>query len=274
MVSRLRWLKQTMQLALLVVLFVLAGCTICPPSTDQWRGQIEEKPEKIKLKDPRLEPKTEEIDEKKGLVDTISELMEPDEDPTIGDWYWQDGSREWSYTGQEKPNAPADQWLYEKRSLALRISASDNLNPYLGQPHTVSMKVFQLSDPAIISELRESPYGLADLMAQRGSELSDSILREDRIDIAPGETKSLILDREQGAKYIAVVTGFFEMNGKRAVRLMAIPAVKPRILPCYDPLPWPIGAEMPPTPSNVPGRLKVWLELEQNSVTNVEARVL
>lgn len=269
------WLKQSVRSALLAVLLVLTGCTVCPPSTDQWTGHIEDQPEKIKPKDPRLEEKPAEGEEEpKGPIEVITELLEEEEDPTEGVWFWQDGGRQWRFTGQQLPEAPADQWVYEARSLGFRISAGDELNSYKGQPHTLSIKIFQLSDPAIISELRQSPFGLSDLMAQKGSTLSGDIVREDRIDIAPGKTKTLLIDREQGARYVAIVAGFFDMDGKKAVRLMKIPAVKPRILPCYDPLPWPIGAEMPPTPANVPGRLKVWLKVESDSVTNVEARVL
>ncbi len=263
MENRLGWLKPVVQLMFSAVLFALAGCTVCPPSKDNWSGQIEHEPDQLMVDEAA-----------KSSDDNFFSNILGGKDDVEDAWYWQDGARKWVYTGRVKPEAQADQWLFESRSLAFHVSASKELNNYLGQPHTLVLKIIQLSDPGIISELRQSPFGLSDLMAVKGQELSGNIVREDRFDIAPGQVKTLLLDREEGVKYLAIVAGFFDMNGKKAVRIMKIPAVHARTLPCYDPLPWPIGEENPPAPPNVPGRLKIWLNIESASITNVEARVL
>ncbi|WP_028304053.1 type VI secretion system lipoprotein TssJ [Oceanospirillum maris] len=229
-------------------LLFLSACTVCPPSTDSWAPSVSDQPEIQK-------------------VDT-----DDSDDSGQGMWQWQDGAGQWSYTRREKPNAPAGQWVYEPKSIALRVTADGQLNAYMGQPHTLTLKIIQLSNPAIISELRQSPFGLSDLMAAKGKELSSSIIREDSLALGPGVTKTLVLDREQGVRYIALVAGYFEMESKKSVRIIPIPSVSPRILPCYDPKPWPFGEPLPPVPDDVPARLKLWLDMSPTEIKTLQMR--
>lgn len=230
-------------------LLFLSACTVCPPSKDSWGGGIPAKPEKQKI-----EADASEANSKAGL------------------WIWQDGADQWKYSAREKPLAPGNQWVYEPRSILLRVKATDQLNLYMGQPHTLSLKVIQLTNPAIVSELRESPFGLSDLMAAKGKELSASIVREDTLAIDPGSNRTLVLAREQGVRYLALVAGYFEMEGKKSVRIVPIPSVQARILPCYDTTPWPFGDPPPPAPDDVPARLKLWLGMDPTEIKNLQVQ--
>lgn len=228
-------------------LLFLSACTICPPSNDNWSGDITADPE------PQ-----------------VLELDDPDDAGKQGLWTWADGAGSWQYSAREKPEAPALQWVYEPRALAVRIDASDTLNLYRGQSHTLSLKVIQLTNPAVVSELRESPFGLSDLMAAKGKELSASIVREDVLAIEPGQDKAVLLPREQDVRYIAIVAGYFEMESEKSVRIVPIPSVQARVLPCYDATPWPFGDPPPPEPDDVPARLKLWLDLDSAEINQLQ----
>lgn len=232
-------------------LLFLAGCTVCPPSKDNWSANIEARPD--------AQPEA-------------SEANADDESVTAGIWQWQDGPDTWRYSLREQPKAPAGQWVYEARSVVLQVTTPQQLNLYMGQSHTLTLKVIQLSNPGIISELRQSPFGLSDLMAAKGKELSPSIVREDRLALEPGVTKTLVLDREQGVRYIALVAGYFEMESKKSVRIIPIPSVEARILPCYDPKPWPFGDPPPPKPDDMPARLKLWLDMAPRQIDTLQVQ--
>lgn len=231
-------------------LLFLSACTICPPSNDRWSGDIPAKPEAQKL----------------------SEDAADDENSKAGIWSWQDGPGRWTYSARKKPAAPGNQWVYEPRSIVLRVNAADQLNLYMGQPHTLSLKVIQLTNPAIVSELRQSPFGLSDLMAAKGKELSASIVREDTLAVAPGSNKTLVLAREQGVRYVALIAGYFEMESKKSVRIIPVPSVQARILPCYDSTPWPFGDPPPPEPDDVPARLKLWLDMAPAEIKTLQVQ--
>ncbi|SEG12853.1 type VI secretion system lipoprotein TssJ [Oceanospirillum linum] len=230
-------------------LLFLSACTVCPPSRDNWSGDIPAQPEEQSI---NIEQASD--NSKEGL------------------WSWQDGPGRWLYSAREKPDAPGNQWVYEPNAIVLRVNAADQLNSYMGQPHTLSLKVIQLTNPAIVSELRQSPFGLSDLMAAKGKDLSANIVREDILVVAPGSTRQLVLDREQGVRYLALVAGYFEMESKKSVRIIPIPSVQARILPCYDTTPWPFGEPPPPQPDDLPARLKLWLDMSSSEIEELQVQ--
>lgn len=244
--SRL-WGKKAAKWLTPFCLLFLSACTICPPSTDSWSGDIAPEPQ-------------------------IQKAEAEDDDSKAGLWSWSDGAGRWEYSARDKPNAPGLQWVYEPRAIAVRVNAAEQLNLFMGQPHTLSLKVIQLTNPAIVSELRESPFGLSDLMAAKGKELSESIVREDIVAIAPGSSRTLVLPREQDVRYIAFVAGYFEMESKASVRIVPVPSVQARVLPCYDALPWPVGDPPPPEPDDVPARLKIWLDMAPAEIKELKAQ--
>ncbi|WP_234985183.1 type VI secretion lipoprotein TssJ [Oceanospirillum multiglobuliferum] len=261
------------RLTMLFVLFVLTGCTVCPPSNDLWSTDIADKPTQP-VSAPKEKSLWEKLSEKKE--EKSEQALNGSEQHTSNSntsnndlfdaWIWQDDAEKWLYTGRETPHAPAAQWVYEPKSIVVRLQSDELLNSYLGQPHTIMIKVLQLTDVAAISEFKGSAFGLSDLMSEKATTLSPSILKETRITIGPDQAVSTLIDREQGARYIALVAGYFDSDAKNSVRVMAIPSVKPRILPCYDSAPWPFGDPPPPTPDDVPARLKMWLTLDASAI--------
>lgn len=235
------------RLAILFAVLVLTGCTVCPPSNDMWSTDITDTP-------------VQTVSGSASSSDTASRSE------STSSWEWQDGAEKWHYSGRNTPQAPASQWVYESKSIVLHLRSDTQLNSYLGQPHTLMVKVLQLTDVAVISEFKESAFGLSDLMSDKATTLSSSILKETPIMIGPDQTRRVVIDREQDARYIVLIAGYFDSDAKSSVRIMAIPSVEPRILPCYDSSPWPFRDPPPPTPDDVPARLKMWLTLDASAI--------
>ena len=117
------------------------------------------------------------------------------------------------------PGAP--QWTYGSNAVVLRLKADATLNLYQGSAHTLVLCVYQLKDPNAYNELAKSTDGLVKLLAcQR---FGDSVAGVQRVIVQPGTERKIEMDRAEGAKYVAVAAGYFELDPNNASKLMKIP---------------------------------------------------
>jgi predicted component of type VI protein secretion system len=99
----------------------------------------------------------------------------------------------------------------------LTIIGSDKLNWVNEQPHALTLCVYQLSGPGVISTRRQSKEGLQELLSCQL--LDSSILFYERVSVIPSSRIKKIVPRAEGAKYIAVVAGYFDFSGGRTTVL-------------------------------------------------------
>jgi predicted component of type VI protein secretion system len=88
------------------------------------------------------------------------------------------------------------------------------------------MCVFQLSDPNVFSELSKSVDGLNKLL--QCSRFDASVAGFRRIIVQPGDVKQIVLDRAEGAKWLGIAAGYYNMNPDFVTRLFEIPIMKER----------------------------------------------
>lgn len=119
--------------------------------------------------------------------------------------------------------APND-WTYGARLLQVHVSTANTLNIDSGQPHAISLGVFQLSDPATFSSLSASPAGAAKLLDQ-GQAADASVVDFDRIVLQPGEKRTVYLNRAANAQYIGLIAGYYKIDPIQDVALFNIPIV-------------------------------------------------
>lgn len=124
------------------------------------------------------------------------------------------------------PADPAITWGFGDKSIEISYRADKNLNQYDNKPHTILMCVFQLSDPNVFSELSKSVDGLNKLL--QCSRFDASVAGFRRIIVQPGDAKQIILDRAEGAKWVGIAAGYYNMNQDFVTRLLEIPIVKER----------------------------------------------
>ena len=119
--------------------------------------------------------------------------------------------------------APTD-WAYGARLVQIDVSAASTLNIDSGQPHAISLGVFQLSDPASFTTLSASPAGAAKLLDQ-GQGADASVVDFDRIVLQPGEKRTIFLNRAANAQYIGLVAGYYKLDALQDVALFNIPII-------------------------------------------------
>jgi len=113
---------------------------------------------------------------------------------------------------------------YEKAAVNVNLNATTDLNKYSGQPHTVVVMLYQLSDPNIFNQMIETPEGLGDLL--EGKRFDASALSFRQAVIQPGENKQILMDRVEGTRYLGVVGGFYNRQARNFSRLYSMPTKK------------------------------------------------
>ncbi|WP_114416876.1 type VI secretion system lipoprotein TssJ [Marinospirillum perlucidum] len=188
-------------------------------------------------------------------------------------WVWEPGPDRWIYQGQaeQPPSLSAGQLEYEAESLLLRFHAAAGLNERQGRPHTLAVKILQVSDIGELDSYRSSSFRLSDLMRADANQLNASFLRERRLTFSPGESRTLVLNRVKDARYLVILAGYYQMSDEASVEVLPIPAVTHRNPPSKPW--WRFWQRSDPLPDQ-PAWLKVWVNLGENRIGTVNARAL
>ena len=104
-----------------------------------------------------------------------------------------------------------DDYRYIKDALVINLNATDDLNTFNNQSHTVVLALYELSNPNIFNQMLEAPEGVVQLL--EGKQFDESVLSRRKLVIQPGENKEFRIDRVEGARYLGVVAGFYSMQG-------------------------------------------------------------
>lgn len=111
-------------------------------------------------------------------------------------------------------------WSYSDDGVQIQVQADPALNQAKGQPHMLTLAVVQMEDPNGFTALTANAAKLKTLL------LSDSppqgVLAIKRIFIAPGETRSLKLERVEKAQYIGLAAGYDHLDPARCTRLYRV----------------------------------------------------
>lgn len=101
---------------------------------------------------------------------------------------------------------------YVKDAISIQITAAPDLNYFNNQPHTLVLVVYELSDPNVYKQMLESSDGVVQLL--EGKQFDSTVLSRRRATVQPGENTSFVMDQVEGARYVAVVAGFYSMQGQ------------------------------------------------------------
>ncbi len=119
-----------------------------------------------------------------------------------------------------KPIALPD-YSYGKDAINISLHGADRLNVYQGVPHTLLVCLYQLKDLTAYNQLVGKKNGLYKLL--RGQKFDPSVTYSEKIILHPGTDKQLTLDRAEGTKYLAVVTGYYSMSPEKMTKVFDIP---------------------------------------------------
>jgi type VI secretion system VasD/TssJ family lipoprotein len=119
-----------------------------------------------------------------------------------------------------QPPAPA-QWTYEKDAVRMNLKADPKLNLDRGMPHTLVLSIYQLRDPNTFNRLSDNTEGIYQLL--QGEVFDPSAVSAKRLVVHPGQDTTVLLDRAEGAKYVGVAAGYYNLQKSRMIRLYEIP---------------------------------------------------
>lgn len=120
-----------------------------------------------------------------------------------------------------QPVRPPSEWRYEKDAVQLNLKADPQLNLYDGNPHTLLLCLYQLRDPNALNQLSEDEEGLYKLL--ECSSFDAAVVGSKRLIVYPGKDLTTTLDRAEGARYVAVVAGYYLVRKDGMVRLYDVP---------------------------------------------------
>jgi len=128
----------------------------------------------------------------------------------------------YSCTAQLVNSTP--KYVYEKDAINLRLKADPQLNLYQGNPYTLVLCVYQLTTPNAFHGLTKDQVGLSKLL--ECNRFDPSVASFKTLIIHPGRELIEILDRAEGAQYVAVVAGYYHLQKDHVVRLFEVPVIE------------------------------------------------
>ncbi|CBL44797.1 Hypothetical protein HDN1F_12140 [gamma proteobacterium HdN1] len=144
-------------------------------------------------------------------------------------WEWNDTRQRWHYTIENTtpPRLAQDAWPLDEGAIQLRILAAPQSNLHRGRPHALIVRVIQMSDAKPFQVRRDNLFGLKEMLTVNDFDKT-AVLSVNDYSILPGSEQMLTLDRLENSRYIGIVAGFFELNGRQSARLIAIPPTDTR----------------------------------------------
>lgn len=137
---------------------------------------------------------------------------------------WLDGQSRWSNWEVGDPNNKLVTWSYQEQALVVKLTASRDLNTYAQRPHTLVVKVVQLTDVSGIMTLMQTSDGVRSVLSEELEMIPNAVF-SDTVMLAPKQTQTMTYARQQDAKFIALVTGFAELNVAKSVRIIPISVI-------------------------------------------------
>lgn len=110
---------------------------------------------------------------------------------------------------------------YEKDAITLNLKGDAKLNLFEKRAHTLLVCVYQLKDPNALNQVLQDAEDVTKLL--ECGRFDPSIVNTKKFILQPGKEITEALDRAEGARYLGIVAGYFNLDKQRASRIIAIP---------------------------------------------------
>ncbi|MBA6339748.1 type VI secretion lipoprotein TssJ [Colwellia sp. MB02u-10] len=182
------------------------------------------------------------------------------------DWIWQDKSNRWIYRESDEVENEYATWDFDPEAIVFRFSAPQQLNMHMGKPHSLFLKVYQLSNLKAFKGIAETPAGIRDLLSLE--EIDTSIISTHELTISPNSADTLVIDRFKETRFIAIVTGYYQMKPEGSVRIFEIPSVANR----YEALNMTLNDFIPFGSKELSeaSRIKAWVNLGVTKIARLQ----
>jgi len=126
-----------------------------------------------------------------------------------------------SSSGGAGGGAGSGAYEYEKDAITLHLKGGPKLNLFERRPHTLLGCVYQLRDPNALNQVLQDADDVSKLL--ECGRFDPSILNTKKYILQPGKEITEALDRAEGARYIGIVAGYFNLDKQRASRIIPVP---------------------------------------------------
>jgi type VI secretion system VasD/TssJ family lipoprotein len=113
------------------------------------------------------------------------------------------------------------EWEYEKSAIELNIHSDPRLNLLQEKAHSLIVCIYHLRDLNGFNQLMDEKDGLSKLL--ECGRFDPSVTYARRIVVQPNQSMKETMDRTEGAKYVGIAAGYYELEKGNAVRSFQIP---------------------------------------------------
>jgi hypothetical protein len=138
--------------------------------------------------------------------------------------HWLDNAKAWRYWDVGDPNNGQVEWSFVEGGLSIQVDSTADLNQYDHSPHTLSVKIIQLSDVSGLKTLIQNPAGVGVVMSE-ALEMIPNGIYVDQLLVAPNQSSTFDFSRQQDAKFIAIISGYVALDPQASVRIIPIPVI-------------------------------------------------
>lgn len=123
---------------------------------------------------------------------------------------------------------PTVKWDFQPDSIHIQYDAAADLNLYGGSAHTLMLVVFQLTDAADFMNYSRTTDGIGRLMQVHDMDQRTTVNLKSMVDlrtafISPGNKDTLTINRVEGAKWVGIVAGYFNVVPEQSSAVYPIP---------------------------------------------------
>ncbi|WP_221795098.1 type VI secretion lipoprotein TssJ [Oceanobacter mangrovi] len=199
-----------------------------------------------------------------GSIEDEPPLSIDDANESGNNWVWLDQTSDWFYRDGDPVKADYMTWDYDGKGIAMRFVAPKQLNLHSGKPHTLYLRVYQLSDLKVFNDISKSQAGIRELLTS--AEIDPTFLTKEEYVIAPDEMLKVTLERMKETRFVAIVAGYYQLDPKEVVRVFPIPAVAARNDGGWMTRLNPFADDLPPEAA----RIKAWVDLGVTKVSRLQ----
>jgi len=118
-----------------------------------------------------------------------------------------------STTGKPEP--------WREKSVAVTVKGDPQLNLYQNDSHTLYLCTCQLKDPNAFNQMVDESGGMEKLLSEC-NRFDASVAYTKRYVVQPGQTFNDRQDHAEGARFMGIVAGYYNMKKENVVRLFRI----------------------------------------------------
>lgn len=124
-------------------------------------------------------------------------------------------------TPQHAASPQAVKWTWMPGGLTLNILASPDLNTFEGYAHNLLLCIYQLDAPGVFNEMAANQGGIRRLLAC--DRFDKSVVHYERTFISPSANATMRLDRAEGAQFVGLVAGYYDLQPGLVTRTAQYP---------------------------------------------------